>query len=321
MQRRHIVLLSLSLAASRSVFAQAKYPDHPVKIVVPYAAGGNTDVIARIYAQKLSEALGQQFIVENKTGSGAVVGTDAVAKSLPDGYALLMGTSAHAVAPSLFPKLPYDAINDLKPISLVAEVPMVLSVHPSVAAKDAQEFVNLLRKNPGKLNFGSSGNGGSLHMAVELLKYQEHVSALHIPYRGAGPALNDAVAGQFEFIIDPISTSLPFIKAGRLRPLAVTTAQRSPLLPNVKTMQEQGFSKYETSTWNMIFVPSKTPDAVVQIIAEALSRINADPGTVKRLGEIGAQVVKSNPSQAAKYLEQERRQWASVIKAANIKAD
>lgn len=321
MRRRALVQFSLSLPALGIAHAQERYPSRPIRIVVPYAVGGNTDVLGRIYAQKLSELLGQPVVVENRTGAGIVVGTDAVAKSAPDGYTLLIGTSAHTIAPSLYDKLPYDTARDLKPVSVFAEVPMVLSVHPRIPAHDARALVALLRKNPGKFNFGSSGNGGSLHMAVELLKHQQKVSALHIPYRGAGPALSDAVAGQFDFIIDPISTSLPFIKAGRLRALAVTTATRSPLLPDVATMKEQGFSDYETSTWNVLLVPAAVPNDIVQKLADAMTQINADPAVRKRLAEIGVNVVKSDPAHAARYLESERAKWAAVIKSAGIKPD
>jgi tripartite-type tricarboxylate transporter receptor subunit TctC len=323
MRRRQLLQLVSCLPGATLAAAadQTKYPNKPVRVIVPFAVGGNTDVIGRFFAQRLTDALGQTFFVENKTGSGVVVGTDLVAKSEPDGYTLLVGTSAHAVNASLFKTLPYDPVKDLKPVALVAQVPMVLSVHPSFAAKDAQEFVALLRRNPGKYSFGSSGNGGSLHMAAELLKFQEGVSAVHIPYRGAGPAMQDVLSGQVHFIIDPVSTSLPHIKSGRLRPLAVTTATRSALLPNVRTMKEQGFTRYETSTWNMFFVPAKTPDDIVGRLSAVLRQTVQDLQTAKRLTELGVEPVDSTPQSAAVYLEKERLQWASVIKAAGIQPD
>lgn len=321
MQRRQFVLATTSAAFAPLGHASDKYPNKIVRIIVPFAAGGNTDIVGRFYAQKLSETFGQQFIVENRTGSGIVVASDHVSKSPSDGYTLLIGTSAHAVAASLYPKLPFDVVRDFRAISMLAEVPMVLSVNPSVPAKDARELVALLRKNPDKYSFGSSGNGASLHTAVALLLYQERLSAIHVPYRGAGPALTDTIAGQVDFIIDPVSSSLPFIKAGRLRPLAVSTAKRTPLLPDIPTMKEQGFESYETSTWNNLMVSSKVPDDIVIALATAIDRINAAAETARVLGDSGLLVIRSGPEHATRYMAAESEKWAAVVKSGGIRID
>lgn len=324
MNRRTIVqtlLLVATVAMGSSGLAQSSYPDRPIRLIVPFAAGGNTDVLARMYGQKLSEILKTPVVIENKVGSGSVIGTDVVAKSPADGYTLLFGTSSHTVNATLYPKLPYDSRKDLVAVSLVAEVPMVLSVNPSVPAKTADEFVSLLRSSPGKYSFASSGSGGSLHMAVELLKYQEKVSALHIPYRGAGPALIGVIAGQTDFIIDPITTSAPFVKSGKLRALAVTTAKRAPVLPDVPTMQELGFSKYTMSTWNLVMAPAGTPAAVIAKLDESLQIIYKDADFNRRLADIGVVPLYMTPAHTTSYIEREAAQWGSVIRNGNLRPD
>lgn len=314
------MFLTLGSVAA-AAFAQDTYPDRSIRIVVPYAIGGNTDVLARLYAQKLTEVLKTPIIVENRAGSGSVLGSEAVAKAQPDGYTLLFGTSSHTINATLFPKLPYDSQKDFTYVAVVAEVPMVLSVHPSVPAKTPKELVALMKAKPGKFTYASAGNGSSLHMAVELLKFQEQVSTLHIPYRGAGPALTDTVAGQVDFIIDPVTTSAPFIKAGKLRALAVTTSKRSSVLPHVPTLQQAGFPKYEMSTWNMVMAPSKTPAPVVAKLSGALLAVSKDAEFTKRLADIGVVSLHMTPAQTAGYVERQTQQWARVIRGANIRPE
>lgn len=316
-----VALLAASFCLCASGRAQSGFPEKPIRLIVPYAAGGNTDVLARMYGQKLGEVLKTAIIVENKTGSGAVIGTDAVAKASNDGYTLLFGTSAHTINATLYPKLPYDSRKDFTPITLVAEVPMVLSVHPKVPARTAQELVALLRANPGKYSYASSGIGGSLHMAVELLQYQEKLNALHVPYRGAAPALTDTAAGQVDFIIDPITTSAPFIKAGKLRALAVTTAARAPVLPDVPTMKQAGYPAYQTSTWNLVMAPAGTPAPIVAKLNDAFLALYQDPAFTRQLADIGVVPLHMTPAETAAYVERETAQWARVIASANLRPE
>lgn len=300
---------------------QDAFPNRLVRLIVPFAPGGSTDLVARICAEKLSRVLEVPVIVENRTGAGTVVGTDYVAKSIPDGYTLLFGTSAHAINASLYPKLPYDPVRSLMAVSLVAEIPLVLGVNPNVPAQTAVEFVELLRKNPGKYSFASAGNGSALHMAGELLKYQEKLAINHIPYRGAGPALADVVSGQVDFIIDAVSTSAQFIKAGRLKALAVTSERRSAVLPAVPTMKEAGFVNYTTTIWNVVLLPTGTPPDVAARLAQAFATLGNDPELRQKLNALGAEPLFTGPSDAQHRLSHEIAEWRSVIKAAGIKPD
>lgn len=290
-------------------------------MVVGFAAGGSTDMVARIVANKVGMLLGQPIVVENRAGAGGSIATDAVAKSKADGYTLLFGTSSHAINASLYKTLPYDS-GAVVPVSIVAAVPMVLSVNPSVKASTAKELVDDIRKNPGKYSYGSAGKGSALHMAVELLKYQEHLDVVHAPYRGASQAIQSVMSGDLQFITDAVSTSAPMIKAGRLKALAVTTGTRSSVLPNVPTMKEAGFPGYETSIWNMVMVPRGTPAPVIEKLSVALQQAVKDPEVRERMEKIGVEpVVDSSPDKAARFVQAETRRWAEVIKAGNIQAD
>ncbi|BDB24063.1 MFS transporter [Cupriavidus sp. TA19] len=302
--------------------ADAAYPDHPVRMVVGFAAGGSTDVVARLVANKLGALLGQPIVVENKAGAGGTIATEAVAKSPADGYTLLFGTSSHAINATLYKKLPYDSVNDLVPVSVVAAVPMVLAVNPSVKANTAKELVEDIRKNPGKYSYGSAGKGSAVHMAVELLQYQEHLSLTHVPFRGASQAIQSVISGDVQFITDGVSTAAPMIQSGRLKALAVTTSTRSSVLPNVPTMKEAGYGNYETSLWNMVMVPRGTPAPVIHKISTALQATVKDPEVRQRMEKIGVQpITDSTPDKAAKFVQAETRRWAEVIKAANIELD
>ncbi|WP_225934642.1 Bug family tripartite tricarboxylate transporter substrate binding protein [Cupriavidus sp. EM10] len=272
-----------------SAHAQAPYPDHPVRMVVGFAAGGSTDLVARIVANKLSAVLGQAIVVENKAGAGGTIATDAVAKSKADGYTLLFGTSSHAINTTLYKRLPYDP-NDVVPVSVVASVPMVLAVTPSVKANNAKELVDDIRRNPAKYSYGSAGKGSALHMAVELLKYQEKIEVIHVPFRGASQAIQSVMAGDVQFLTDAVSTAAPMVQSGKLKALAVTTATRSSVLPNVPTMKEAGFPNYETSIWNMVMVPRGTPTPVIEKLSAALQTVVRDAEVKQRM-----QKLVSNP--------------------------
>ena len=319
--KRLIVQVGVGAFVCVGAHAQPAYPDHPIRMVVGFAAGGSTDMVARIVANKVGMLLGQPIVVENRAGAGGSIATDAVAKSKADGYTLLFGTSSHAINASLYKTLPYDS-GAVVPVSIVAAVPMVLSVNPSVKASTAKELVDDIRKNPGKYSYGSAGKGSALHMAVELLKYQEHLDVVHAPYRGASQAIQSVMSGDLQFITDAVSTSAPMIKAGRLKALAVTTGTRSSVLPNVPTMKEAGFPGYETSIWNMVMVPRGTPAPVIEKLSVALQQAVKDPEVRERMEKIGVEpVVDSSPDKAARFVQAETRRWAEVIKAGNIQAD
>ncbi|MCA3187686.1 tripartite tricarboxylate transporter substrate binding protein [Cupriavidus sp.] len=304
-----------------SAHAQAPYPDHPVRMVVGFAAGGSTDLVARIVANKLSAVLGQAIVVENKAGAGGTIATDAVAKSKADGYTLLFGTSSHAINTTLYKRLPYDP-NDVVPVSVVASVPMVLAVTPSVKANNAKELVDDIRRNPAKYSYGSAGKGSALHMAVELLKYQEKIEVIHVPFRGASQAIQSVMAGDVQFLTDAVSTAAPMVQSGKLKALAVTTATRSSVLPNVPTMKEAGFPNYETSIWNMVMVPRGTPTPVIEKLSAALQTVVRDAEVKQRMQKIGVEpVIGSTPEKAAAFVQAETRRWAEVIKAGNIQPE
>jgi tripartite-type tricarboxylate transporter receptor subunit TctC len=325
MLRRRSVIAALlgSLATARLPIAigQPGYPNRPIRLVVPYAPGGNTDLVARIYADKLSTILGTPVVVENRAGAGTVVGTEYVARSLADGYTILFGTSAYAINASLYPALPYDPEKSLDVISVVAEVPLVLSVNPKIPVNSSTEFVELLRKNPDKYTFASAGNGSAIHMAVELLKYQEKVVVTHVPYKGAGPALMAVVAGQVDFIIDAVSTSAPLVKSGRLKALAVTSEKRSTVLPDIPTMKEVGFQDYSTTIWNAILVPAGTPDLAIKRLAQAMTAAANNPEFQHNLNKLGVESLSTSPADAVHRMQHEITTWASVIKSAGIKLE
>lgn len=320
--KRLLVLAGAGALISFNAFAQPAYPDRPIRLIVGFAAGGSTDLVARIVANKVGALLGQSVVVENRAGAGGTIASDAVAKSKADGYTLLFGTSSHATNATLYKRLPYDSASDLVPVSVVASVPMVLAVNPAVKANTAKELVDDIKKNPGKYSYGSAGKGSALHMAVELLKYQEHLDITHVPYRGASQAIQSVISGDIQFITDAISTAAPMVQSGRLKALAVTTATRSTVLPNVPTMKEAGFPNYETSIWNMVMVPRGTPASVIDKLSAALQTSVKDPEVRQRMAKIGVEpVVDSTPGKAAQFVQAETRRWADVIKAGNIQPD
>lgn len=322
LNRREIILFLLGgVAAVRAphTLASSGYPNRPIRMVVPYAPGGNTDLVARLYGESLSRVLGVPVVVENRAGAGTVVGTDFVARSPADGYTLLFGTSAHAINASLYPDLPYDPINGFVPLSLVAEVPLVLAVNPAIPVKSAKEFIQLLRKNPGKYTFASAGNGSALHMAGELLKYQEKLDFIHVPYRGAGPALASVIAGEVDFIIDAVSTATQFIKSGRLRALEVTSDKRCAILPDAPTMKESGFERYSTAIWNVVLAPTGISEEIIKKLSSALSTVANNPELRQKLLALGVEQLGLGPDAAAARIKNEIKEWGLVINAAGIK--
>lgn len=298
------------------------FPDRAVTLVVPFAAGGSTDVVARIVAQKMSEDLGQQVIVQNVAGAGGNLGADNVARADPDGYTILMGTVAtHALNPLILKTKPYDPEKDFAPISLLVVVPNVLVVNPELPAKTVEELLALLKAKPDEYAYASSGNGTPLHLSGELFKKMAGVSMQHIPYKGAGPALNDVIGNQVPIMFDNLPSSSGHIKAGTLRALAVTTAERASSFPDVPTVAEAGIPGYETYTWNALFAPANTPEPVVARLNEAANKALADPAVVERMKEFSATIVGSTPAELGAHVKAELAKWTPVVRDANIQMD
>ena len=320
--RRTLVAGGLLALAPRPGRAQAPYPTRPVTLVVPFAAGGSTDVVGRLVAQKMSDVLGQQVVVENVVGAGGNVGAARVAKAEPDGYTILMGTVAtHALNPLILKRKPYDPVADFSPVALLAVVPNVLIVNPSVPAKTVGELIALLKADPTKYNYASSGVGTPLHLSGELFKSLAGVSMQHIPYRGSGPALNDVVAGQVPIQFDNLPSASEFIRAGSLRGLAVTTRERAPSFPDLPTIAESGLPNYETYTWNALFAPPRTPRPVVDALNAAAVKALADPALAERMKTFSAKVAASTPEALADHVKAEIAKWTPVVREAGIQAD
>lgn len=310
-----------ALAALAGPAAAQDYPARPITLVIPFAAGGSTDLVGRLVAQKMSEDLGQQVVVENRGGAGGNLGAAHVAKAEPDGYTILMATVAtHALNPAVYTKMPYDAEKDFAPISLLVVVPNVLTVHPSIPANNVQELVDLLKKEPGKYSYASSGNGTPLHLSGELFKTLAGVDVVHVPYKGAGPALIDVIAGQVPIMFDNLPSSTEHIKSGKLKGLGVTTKERSPTFPDMPAIADT-LPGYETYTWNALFAPAGTPPEAVKRLNEAANKAVADPAVKAKLAEFSATVVGSTPEELGAHVKAELAKWAPIVKASGAKID
>ena len=316
----HLVAAAAALpAVSRLVSAQ-DYPTRPVRIIVGFAAGGTTDILARLIGQWLVERLGQPFIIENRPGAGTNIGTETVVRAPPDGYTLLLIPTASAVNASLYGKLNFDFIRDITPVAGLGREPIVMLVNPSVPAKTVPEFVAYARANPGKVIMASGGNGTPAHVAGELFKMTAGIDMLHVPYRGAAPALTDLLAGQVQTYFGPLVASVEHIKAGKLRALAVTTAMRSVALPDIPTVA-QYFPSYDASNWYGVGAPKNTPTEIVDRLNKEINAGLSDPKIKARLADLGATVIAGSPSDFRKLIEDETEKWAKVIKSAGIKAE
>lgn len=325
---RHLVrfvkttLAASVLAATAAGAAAADYPSKPIRLVVPFAPGGTTDFLARTIGQKLGTNLGVSVVVENRPGAGGNIGSDNVAKSEPDGYSLLLGTvGTHSINPSLYRKMPYDHVKDFAPITRVAVVPNLLVAHPGVPAKSVKELIALAKSKPGNLSFASSGNGSSVHLSGELFKSMAGVDLLHVPYKGSGPAITDLVGGQVNLMFDNMPSVMPHVKAGRLQPIAVTTAKRSPALPNVPTIAEAGVPGYESTAWFGLWAPAGTPPAVLSKLHAEVAKVLKSPDVVERLSSQGAEPVIDTPEQFAAYIKAETAKWAKVVKESGAQVD
>lgn len=314
MQRRQLIALAALVAASGGAFAQAAFPTKPIRLIVPFAAGGTTDIIARVVAEPLGKALGQAVVVDNKGGAGGIIGAQEAARAAPDGYTISMATvSTTAANPAINPKTGYDPVVDFLPIINIAATPNLIAVHPSFAAKDYQALVALLKSQPGKFSYASSGTGGIGHLQTELWKSLTGVFVTHIPYRGAGPALNDVVAGQVPIMFDNVPSSLPFIKTGKLLPLVVAAPQRLADLPNTPTFKEVGLEPVNRMAYYGLLAPKGTPKDIVDKINAATRKVLEDPAVKKRIEETGSFVIANTPEQFAQQIKDELAVYQQVV--------
>jgi tripartite-type tricarboxylate transporter receptor subunit TctC len=317
-------MVAAFVLGSAGVKAEDKYPSKPVRIVVSFSAGGPTDTVARVMGAKMADLLGQQFVVENKVGAGGNIGADLVAKAQPDGYTLLMATvSTHAINPGLYKNMPYDPVRDFAPIGQVGVTPTLLGVHPSVPATDVKSLVAVIKENPGKFTYGSSGLGSILHLCGEQFKaLAGGVNIVHVPYRGSAPMMSDLVGGQISMAFDATPTAMPQAQSGAIRAIGAGMATRMRAMPELPTLQEQGLKGFECYTWNAILAPADTPQPIVERLNEAINKALDDPAVFKRLQEAGIDPTPgSTPKQAAAFIKAELAKWAPIIKASGAHID
>ena len=321
------VLLATVLASVLTTFsglagAQSGQPTQPIKLIVPFASGGPTDIAARIIAPRLSASLGRTVVVENKVGATGAIGAEFVAKAAPDGNTILFGTSSIMGAnPAMTPKLSYDPIKDFSPVGLVATIENVLVVHPSVPANNVVELIRYAKANPGKLNYGSSGLGSTYHLGAELFASQTGISLTHVPYKGQGPAAQDLLAGHIQLMFDSFNSASPNIKSGRVRALGIASAKRHADLPDLPTIQEQGVNGYLTTIWVAFFLPAKTPQAIVDKQSAELIKVIQNPEVRESFSKLGMQAVSNTPDELVVLTKTELAKWTKVVKEANIKPE
>jgi tripartite-type tricarboxylate transporter receptor subunit TctC len=326
LDRTHVVsnfvLVASAIAALGCTHARAQdYPARPIRLIVPVSPGATTDTLARAVAAKLGESLGQQVVVDNRAGASAIIGTDLAAKAAPDGYTLLVITSTHTINPSLQKSLPYDPVRDFSPVTLMASSPTVLVVHPSVPARSVRELIALARARPGQLNYGSGGTGSSTHLVAELFKSTAGIEINHVPYKGAGPALIDVLAGQLHFMFSGIVPALPHVKAGKLRALGITGLARSSAAPEIPTLAESGLPGFSFGLWYGVLGPAGLPERVVGRLRDEIRKVMALPDVRARLAAEGAEVVASSPQELLAHMQKEIATYRRIVQAAGIKAD
>jgi tripartite-type tricarboxylate transporter receptor subunit TctC len=299
-----------------------KYPEKPIRLIVPYPPGGNIDITARTISPGLSEALGVSVVVDNRAGASGTIGVDLVAKSPPDGYTLVVGSTGTITgAPSLFPKLPYDPVRDLAAISTVTDVPLVIVVHPAMRARGMKELVALAKRKPGSMTFGSAGPGTTNHLAGEMFQIATGVKFTHIPYKGSGPALIDLMGGQIDVVFDQLTASIGYIRGGKLRAIGVTAMKRSAQVPDVPTLAEQGCKGCEASTFTGLFAAAATPKPIVERLAAATAKVVASKPVQERFASLGAEAKSSTPQHLAQYVREDTQRWSRVVKEAGIKLE
>jgi tripartite-type tricarboxylate transporter receptor subunit TctC len=311
----------LGLSASQIASAQS-WPTKPIKFIVPFTPGGNTDIVARMVGEGLSKTFGQPVLIENKPGAAGLLGATAVAKSPADGYTFLMGTvGTHAINAGMYSKMPYDTVKDFTPVTLVASVPNILVVPPSLPVNSVKDLIAYLKANPDKANFASSGSGTSIHLSGELFKIRTGVAMTHIAYKGSPPALTDLMGGQVQLMFDNLPTSLPYVKAGKLKALAVSTAKRIPALPNVPTVAESGLPGFETGSWFGLFAPAGTPKEIIARVDSEVRKMVQSPEMREKLIQQGAEPVGMGSEEFAAHVKSELAKWGEVVKASGAKAD
>lgn len=320
--RSALLCAALAACGIAPAAAQQDYPSKPILLVVPFAPGGSSEFLSRLIGSKLTEAWKQQVVVESRPGAAGNIAMEAVQRAKPDGYTLILGhVGTLAVNPAMFAKLPYDPDKGFVPVAMIATVPSLLVVNPSLPAKDFKEFVALAQAKPGTLYYGSAGNGSSGHLAMEYLKQAAHIDLVHVPYKGTGPMITDLLGGQTQATFTGATPLMPHIKAGKLRPIAVGSAKRIASLPDVPTVAEAGLAGFETSQWYGILAPAGTPDAIVRKLSAEINRILKSPEVVERLAADGSIPQGSTPEEFAKFIAGEQKRWATVVKSANIKPE
>ena len=318
MKNSTIALAVLAAIAALPAAAQT-YPNRPIRLVVPSSPGGGTDITGRIVANKLSEQLGQQVVVDNRAGAGTIIGIEIAAKAPPDGYTLLMGLSTLAINPSMYAKLPYDALRDLAPISLAVLSPNILTVHPSVPAKTVKEFIALAKAKPGTITFGSAGQATSPHLSGELLKVLAKIDIVHVPFKGSGQSVISSISGEIAANFPSVPTAIPYIKAGKLRGLGVTRAKRTAALPDVPSIAEAGVPGYEATQWFGMLAPAGTPRPIIDRLNHEMVKLLKSPEVRDRLIADGTDPAPTTPEEFGAYIKSETEKWTKVIKAAGIK--
>ncbi|SPC18548.1 Bug family tripartite tricarboxylate transporter substrate binding protein [Cupriavidus taiwanensis] len=325
--RRRLLAAGVALATAIAGFAgaahaQGGYPTKPITLIVPFSAGGTTDILARIVGLQLGKALGQPVVIDNRPGAGGNIGASLAAKAPGDGYTLFMGTiGTHAINQSLYSKLPYDPVKDFAPISRVAMVPNLVVANPKVPVNNIKELIAYVKANPDKLSYGSSGSGSSMHLSGELFNSMTGLHIQHIPYKGSAPAVNDLLGNQIGLMFDNMPSSYPHVKAGKLRALAVTSAKRSPALPNVPTVAESGVPGYEATSWFALYATGGTPQAIVDRLNAEVVKILAMPDVKKQMADQGAEPNPEKPAQLAAFMKSETAKWAKVVKASGATVD
>lgn len=318
MLKHSAIAVAALIAAAPAAHAQSSYPERPIRMIVPFAPGGGSDISARTMSNELGAALGTTIVVDNRPGAGSVIGTDLATKATPDGYTTLLGNISMTFNAALYKKLPYNALRDLAPISLATEQPNIIVVHPSLQAKDFQEFVALARAQPGKLNFGSAGLGSGTHLAMEMLMMSQKIKLVHIPYKGTGPAVAALLGNETNAFMSTFASALPHVKAGRLRALAVTTRTRAKPLPDVPTVEQSGVPGFEYATWYGVLAPAGTPKTIIARLNKAIVGVLSAPAMKERYANLGVEATPTTPEEFSRHFKAETDKWAKVVSDAKI---